>query len=201
MNVEAEKLVLNNTNLVYVIAKKYISFMPWDDILQYGMLGLCKAADRFDPSKGKFKDYSAIYIEGTIQMAIRDCSGWIGDAKGRSKGECIKPITFTDCNNSKDSDTNQSVEARYGTFLESVPCNAHYTMDDMATTLDVLHKLTPREQFVARGLLTGYSMRVIGEALGITPQRVYQIKLEIGDKLRKEYSKYEFDGPRTPNKK
>ena len=71
-----KKLIQANLRLVVSIAKKYtgqgILFM---DLVQEGSLGLIKAAERFDYSKGfKFSTYATWWIKQTIIRAIANNS-------------------------------------------------------------------------------------------------------------------------------
>ena len=71
-----KKLVQANLRLVVSIAKKYtgqgILFM---DLVQEGSLGLIKAAQRFDYTKGfKFSTYATWWIKQTIIRAIANSS-------------------------------------------------------------------------------------------------------------------------------
>ncbi|MBQ3641010.1 sigma-70 family RNA polymerase sigma factor [bacterium] len=76
-SVEArKKLIQSNLRLVVSIAKKYtgqgVLFM---DLVQEGSLGLIKAANRFDYSKGfKFSTYATWWIRQTIVRAIANHS-------------------------------------------------------------------------------------------------------------------------------
>lgn len=71
-----KKLVQSNLRLVISIAKKYtgqgVLFM---DLVQEGSLGLIKAANRFDYTKGfKFSTYATWWIRQTIARAIANNS-------------------------------------------------------------------------------------------------------------------------------
>ena len=71
-----KKLIQANLRLVVSIAKKYtgqgILFM---DLVQEGSLGLIKAAERFDYTKGfKFSTYATLWIKQTIIRAIANQS-------------------------------------------------------------------------------------------------------------------------------
>ena len=71
-----KKLVQANLRLVVSIAKKYVGqgilFM---DLVQEGSLGLIRAAERFDYSKGfKFSTYATWWIKQTIVRAIANNS-------------------------------------------------------------------------------------------------------------------------------
>ena len=77
-DVEArEKLVMSHMNLVRFLANKFKNRgEPLDDLIQGGYLGLLKAIDRFDPSRGlEFTTYATPTIMGEIKRHFRD-KGW-----------------------------------------------------------------------------------------------------------------------------
>ena len=72
-DIEAKRIFLqSNLRLVVSISKKYIGkIMPFLDLIQEGNLGLMKALDGYDVSKGyKFSTYATWWIKQSIRFAI-----------------------------------------------------------------------------------------------------------------------------------
>ncbi len=69
-----EKLVRSNLKFVVSVAKQYRSKgMPLSDLINEGNMGLVKAAQRYDPTKGfKFISYAVWWIRQSILQAIAD---------------------------------------------------------------------------------------------------------------------------------
>lgn len=69
-----EKMISDNIGLVHSIANRFRSRgAEYDDLFQAGCLGLVKAVDNFDESKGfQFSTYAVPVIMGEIKRIFRD---------------------------------------------------------------------------------------------------------------------------------
>ena len=84
--------------LVYSVAKKYKNnpHFEYDDLVSYGCIGLIKAANNFDESRGfAFSTYAIPMIKGSILAALRDLSGRLGNRNMKSAGTAYKPIPIS----------------------------------------------------------------------------------------------------------
>ena len=92
-----EQLIVSHVNLVrYIAAKFKIRGEPLDDLIQVGTIGLIKAIDRFDPSRGlEFTTYATPTIMGEIKRHFRD-KGWTIRVPRRLQELSAKVNTVTD---------------------------------------------------------------------------------------------------------
>lgn len=73
-NLSRDKFIEENTGLVHSIVKRYLGRgYEYDDLFQTGCIGLCKAAERFNPDLGyNFSTYAVPLIMGEIRRFLRD---------------------------------------------------------------------------------------------------------------------------------
>lgn len=71
---ERDEKICNNIGLVHTCAKRFIGRgIEYDDLYQAGSMGLVKAVDGFDESRGlKFSTYAVPVILGEIRRLFRD---------------------------------------------------------------------------------------------------------------------------------
>lgn len=70
----ADALFLHNQRLVYKMAQKYpATGMAYEDLAQFGFIGLIRAVEKFDPTAGfKFSTYATWWIRQSITRGIAD---------------------------------------------------------------------------------------------------------------------------------
>ena len=93
----SQDLVLGNMRLVVHLAKKYQNLgLDLDDLIQEGIIGLCKAKEKFVDEKGKFSSYAALWIKATIMQALNEKSRLvrIPSHKANSADDQIKVNEF-----------------------------------------------------------------------------------------------------------
>lgn len=78
MTHEMEVMFEENKNLIYMTINAYIKcpgqygLNDYEDLVQIGSMGLCKAIESYDFSKGKFSTYAVPVIRNHLYLALRD---------------------------------------------------------------------------------------------------------------------------------
>jgi len=99
MDMDRDRMITENQGLVHWMARKYRwSGVSHEDLAQQGYLGLMKAAERFDPTRGvKFSTYATWWIRQRIQRLVnkRDQSlsldDYVGDGETRHVDQVAGP--------------------------------------------------------------------------------------------------------------
>ena len=179
MTKEQDKLVTANMGYVITLARQYKSdILSTDDLVSEGAIGLMKAAEKYDASKGKpFVTFAALYIRRAIEKAIGRLST---DIDTRSTDESL-PVgsrnNFTLLNVLEDKNALQAD----ATVEEST------LTDDLLKCLNVLNEREQRVINLYYG--NGYerqTMAEIAETMGLKRERVRQVRDQALRKLRKE---------------
>ena len=84
---EREQLIVDNLPLVRALARRFAHRgEPLDDLVQVGTIGLIKAIDRFDPSRGiPLAGFATPTILGEIRRHFRDTTGAVHIPRGVSE--------------------------------------------------------------------------------------------------------------------
>ena len=237
-----EKVVKANLRFVIRVAKEFSRYLPVEDAIGEGSLGLLKALERYDASRGyKFITYAVWWIRQAIHEALRNeghilrkpqalvgvnerfrqASRALEAEKNR---HCIetevldamaarqheketfmtfrKPVTSTDehLGRGKDSFKGASRETIGSLYVADRSSEAHADRAAHQTELAqklaaLLEVLEPRE----RQVLTLHfglegepplTLQAIGDLIGLTRERVRQIKEESFARLRKQPGLY-----------
>ena len=74
---ERETLITENVDLVQYVVSRVAANLPHtvdrEDLIGAGLVGLIKAADRFDPQRGiKFRTYASTVVRGEVMESLRE---------------------------------------------------------------------------------------------------------------------------------
>lgn len=175
---QRDELITKNMGYVVTLARQYKSdILSTDDLVNEGVIGLVKAAEKYDASRGKpFVTFAAPYIRKSIEAAISRLQ------------------TATDV---RSTDESLPVGSRNNYTLLNVLEDKNAEKADMVVEENTLSEnllryrdtLNEREQRVVNlyyGI--GYerqTMAEIGEVLGLKRERVRQIRNTALRKLHK----------------
>lgn len=176
-----DTLIVRNLRLVAHIAKKYQNVdEDMEDLISIGTIGLIKAIESFDSSKGKLSTYASRCIDNELLMLLRfkkKTSREISlyDPIGTDKEG--NEISLLDVTGSEQSDVLTKVEDAQ--HLEKLPSLIEERLNDRERLIIVLRY----------GLLSGEEMtqRTIGNKLGISRSYVSRIEKRALEKLREGY--------------
>ena len=178
-----DKLINSNLKFVASVARGYQGLgLSYSDLIAEGNCGLMKAIDRFDYEKGyKTISYSVWWIKQAILEALKERTGIEGESlpKDYEKQNSLNDDEYTVDNIVKDEYIDYS------------------TVDDVKTDelksiiIGLIDCLTEREKYVISeyfGLESKKCLTLedIGSNIGLTKERVRQIKEKALKKLRSE---------------
>ena len=179
MTKEQDKLVTANMGYVVTLARQYKSeILSTDDLVSEGAIGLMKAAEKYDASKGKpFVTFAAPYIRRAIEKAIGRLST---DIDTRSTDESL-PV------GSRNNFTLLNVLEDKNALQADATVEEATLTDDLLKCLNVLNEREQRVINLYYG--NGYerqTMAEIAETMDLKRERVRQIRDQALRKLRKE---------------
>ena len=176
-----QKLIEHNLRLVAHIAKKYYADEnDRDDLISIGTVGLIKAVDSFDPTKGiRLSSYASRCIENEILMFFRSAK---------------KTAQYVSLNDPIDTDKDGNTL----TLLDTIATDDHILEDiDLRMKVRQLYdavktRLSPREReiILLRYGLTGQRplvQREIAKKLNISRSYVSRLEKKALQKLRKAF--------------
>ncbi|MEK6829581.1 MAG: RNA polymerase sigma factor RpoD/SigA [Nanoarchaeota archaeon] len=231
-----KKLVESNLRFVLSIAKEYTyTGIPLEDLIQEGNLGIIKAVDRFDETKGfRFISYAVWWIRQSIMQSAYETGSSVrlpvnrinainkvlraNDALSKELGRepSIREIVdfYTNKETGESELSEKDISSAYtdggmeislnSTYSEESGTELHESIEgdgfreiegninknSLKTEIDeVLDELTERESIILKmyfGIGNNQEMTLaeIGEKIGLTNERVRQIKEFALKKLR-----------------
>ncbi|WP_304459637.1 sigma-70 family RNA polymerase sigma factor [Alicyclobacillus sendaiensis] len=155
MNEAQERLVVENRGLVYFVANRLRhraqdAGVEFEDLVATGMLGLCKAARVYDPSRGKFSTIAVVYIQHEMMKLVD---------RARRRPKTI-PFVAPREQDESDSGHSESVWLR---------CEADFSGVEWR---DFSRRLSEREQSLLALAWAGYTQKDIARRLGISQSYV-----------------------------
>ena len=157
---EIDKLITNNMGLVYhVVQTHFPTFSHDEDIIQIGMVGLCRAGNTWDATKSKFSSYACMLIYQEICKHFRD----------NKKHKGVLSL---------------SNETRAGTqYADIIVGTDDVDYADIDGMNRFLESLTPRQREIL-DYTRKYGAYEAARRLVITKQRVYNVTNTIKKKWR-----------------
>lgn len=181
MTKEQEKLIEGAMGYVITLARQYKSdILSTDDLISEGSMGVVKAAERYDASRGKpFVTFAAPYIRRSIEAAIQRHDANDGDPEVRSTDESLprgSNNNYTLLNVLEDPTARRADDDAEEASLS----------DDLVSKMFVLSE---RERTVIARYYgiecERQTMAEIAEALGIRRERVRQVRNQALRNLRR----------------
>ena len=143
-----QQLIEDNMNLVYsLISREYPAYLYDEDIIQTGMLGLCKAAEQWDETKSKFSNFAWYCIRYEI----------IKEFKRRAKHSGVLSLDY--------ETTTDGVRGSLGDTIVGD--------EDVLYIEDCANQLTPLQRSILDLLKKGFTAKEVAQTLGTTTQKVY----------------------------
>jgi len=189
---EQRAMVEANVGLVYgFVLRRYGREHPkHDDLVQAGVFGLMRAAQKYDPAKAKFSTYANYWIRQATQRyinedtLIRVPSHAAEDAR-RGRGKHLKQIETAHGATRFDA-TN---DAFHPAVVDDA-ARAVEAADERETAARRLRRALPRLPERHRDILlrraTGETLKAISATWGVGRERIRQIETEAMDRLRYE---------------
>ena len=182
-----ELLVLHNARLVFEKAKKWSGlyrFMDVDDMIQYGLLGLWKAALRFEPTRGlRFSTYAGYWAEAAMKDQARRI--WIEvdirsdslnrkvELKDEEGGEMLDFIQPSIAAESKETTLPEWLELR----------------DEVEVVHEIIDRLqfkNERQKDCYTRVRQGESGKDVAKSYGVSKQRISQVVTKVDGFVRRK---------------
>ena len=165
------RMVEGNMRIALYVARKYEGALESDDLVALAMLGLVKAGNSYDPSKGNmFSTYATKVAENEILMAIRK-------TKKTSKDISIFTPVGIDRNGNMLELSETLEDTRAQEFFQQI--------EERDTVHSAQRVLTEKERSVVWKWIHGINQHNTAEELGVSQSQVSRIAKRAFNKMRK----------------
>lgn len=195
---EQQAMVAANLGLVGFVLRKWASAVPesqYQDAWQDGLLGLMRAVQKFDPSKGfRFATYAVPWIRQGIQRGIGNLEGrsYRSADRGETGLQWQRP-TSLDAPIGDDAETDT-----LASFLEDqrpAPDRQALAVAQLGEVANVLRSITRNrlEQAIAHELLRSSELswskrdEALAARLQVTREHVRRTRLQLQERLRDHF--------------
>lgn len=139
-------------NLVYFLIHKYFPTVKWDeDITQAGMVGLCRAADKYDETKSSFSAFASVCIMNSIKMEL--------NMRKKSKNQLSLDYDVVDEDNNVTS---------FGDYLVGENDVEYVNVDGF------YEKLTPKQKEIFNFRQSGIHVTKLAKMYGCSRETIYK---------------------------
>ena len=183
-----EQLVRGNMKLVVKIANSYRNYgMEFEDIVSNGVLGLLKAIEVFDATKGDFSPCASVWINKYIRMGF-DTGRSVHTKRYDRMTEEERSSCVVESLNEKVGDGEVEIADR---LAGNLPTPSEVEKASSLDALrDAINALDSREQLIVRSRygLDGHgelTLEQLASKLNCTRERVRQLEVLACNKLRR----------------
>lgn len=163
---ERDKLIMEHLPFVRQIAGRFRAFKCTEDLVHEGILGLIRATDLFDPTRGvKFLTYASYWIKVFIIRYVRKQAEYI-------------PVEDDQMGNLQD----MSISADEVAVQQDIREKTIKHLKDVAVTDRDIQIISERYLDPKSDI----TLREIGEKYGVSRQRIKQIEKRTISKIKKE---------------
>lgn len=206
-----DRLVARNKPFVYAIARRAhrrCRFLELEDLVAVGQLGLVHAVDKYDPNLGtKFLTFAAWWVRATIEREWADHDRtvrvpvhlldvqrkvYLGTYQGSAKKRERALAAHGQFTRSFDAPVGGEDSATLGDLLGSEGPSAEDALGvsevEAAVRAAIARMpLTERDRLVVEQRMLGdKTLKEVGDALGVSRERVRQMEEKLRERLRKE---------------
>lgn len=180
--------IVANEQLCKYFANRFRATLDLDDAMQAARMGINRAVELYDPDKGAWGTYAAVWIRSSIIELCRHAPTISGFRRG-----CAGDVLALAARDTRPIDEevpcDEEVDELASTLRSDVPSALELMMqfedDKMHNNLISDAKLSRLERLVVLRLLDGHRQADIAIELDVVRQRVSQLKLRAEKKLRR----------------